>query len=101
MMVPNDRLVGATLTFPEGAEPVPVIGTLSAVELLLTVISQVAVRVPEAVGLNTMVAVQEADAANVDVQVVEEIEKSPELVPVIEPVPSVTAAVVPFETVMV
>lgn len=101
MTVPNDKLVGATLTCPEGAEPVPVSGTLSAVELLLTDISQVAARVPEAVGLNAMVAVQVPDAAKVDPQLVDEIEKSPAFVPVMVPVPSVTEAVVPFVTVMV
>lgn len=101
MTVPNDRLVGETLTFPEGAEPVPVSGTLSPVELPLTDTSQLAVRVPEAVGLNAMVAVQVPEAAKVDPQLVEVIEKSPASVPVTVPVPSVTEAVVPFVTVMV
>lgn len=42
-----------------------------------------AVRVPESVGVKTIVAVQLAEAARVEPQVLELMEKSPELVPVI------------------
>ena len=100
--VPNDRLVGDTVTLPEvELDPVPLSATLSGVELLLTVIPQLAERDPVAVGLKTTVAVQFAEAAKVDPQVVEEMEKSPALVPVMAPVPIVTEAVVPFDTVIV
>jgi hypothetical protein len=48
-----------------------------------------------------MVAVQLLEAARLDPQLVDEIEKSPVLVPVRDPVPSVAEAVVPFVTVIV
>lgn len=59
--------------------PVPESATESMAEPSLMV--QVAERAPEAVGLKTRFAVQLADAARVEPQVVEEMAKSPALVP--------------------
>ena len=76
--------------------PVPESATLSGVELLLTVMLQVAARDPVVAGLNVMEAVQVPAAARTVPQVVDEILKSLAPVPEMAPVPSVTEAEVPF-----
>ncbi|HEV2464436.1 MAG TPA: hypothetical protein VGT04_11575 [Acidobacteriaceae bacterium] len=58
------------------APPVPLSATVSGVELALLVMLQVPESVPDVEGANAMFAVQLPDAASVEVQVVEEAEKS-------------------------
>ena len=61
--------------------PVPDTATCCGLLLALSVKVSVAVRVPEVVGLKMMLAVQLAEAARVDPQVVLKTEKSPGLAP--------------------
>ena len=81
------------------AIPVPLRATVSGVELALLVMLQVPESVPDVEGANAMFAVQLADAASVEVQVVEETEKSvgSESTPVL----SVTELAVVLVTLMV
>lgn len=95
--LPKFRLVGFTLADPLTAlPPVPESGTLSAVELLLTVMLQVAENDPMVAGLNVIEAAQLAAAVRVGPQELEVILKSPAFVPDIAPAPSVTESDVPF-----
>ena len=63
--------------------------------------SSVAARAPDAVGLNTTVTVQQADAARLAPQVLAEILKSPEFVPVTDTLLIVIEVVPPFFNVVV
>lgn len=95
--LPKFRLVGFTLADPLTAlPPVPESGTLSAVELLLTVMLQVAENDPMVAGLNVIEAAQLPAAVRVGPQELEVILKSPAFVPDIAPAPSVTESDVPF-----
>lgn len=95
-------MVGVSVADPLAAvAPVPDSETLSAVELLLTLIVQEAVRAPVVLGEKTMDAVQLPAAARVVPQVVEEIVKSVGSVPERVPVPRVTEPEVPFVMVTV
>lgn len=91
---------GETVSAMEELAPVPAKVTVSGVEELLLVMDHVAERVPEAVGEKTRFAVQLAEAASVEPQVVEEIAKSPVLIPETPAALSVTELDVLFVTVM-
>jgi hypothetical protein len=100
--LPHVTDVGDTVTVPaEAAVPVPESEAVSAAELLLLVMLNVALSAPVTLGVKTIAAVQLADAAKLDPQVVDEIEKLLALVPVIETELSATELEVVFETVMV
>lgn len=92
---------GETVSAIEELAPVPDKATVSGVEELLLVMFQLAERAPDAVGLKTMLAVQLAEAARVDPQLVEETAKSEALVPVMPALLRVTELEAPFVTVMV
>lgn len=95
-------VVGLRVAEPLAAvAPVPESETLSAVELLLTVIVQDAVSAPVVLGVKVIDAVQVPAAAKVVPQVVEEIVKSLGSVPERVPVPRVTEPEVAFVIVMV
>lgn len=69
-MLLKDRLPGAAVMLPEAPPvPSPVTATCCGLFPALSVKLRVAVRVPEAVGLNRIVTVQLADAARVEPQV--------------------------------
>lgn len=100
--LPKLTVVGLTLAEPlAGVAPVPESATLSAVELLLTVIVQDAVSAPVVLGVKIMDAVQVPAAAKVVPQVVDEIVKSVGSVPERVPVPRVTELEVAFVMVTV
>lgn len=84
MMAPNERLVGEALTVPEPEPPVPVPESATESGVEPPVMVHVADSAPTVLGLKTMAAVQLADAARVEPQVVDEMEKLAALVPVIE-----------------
>lgn len=68
--LPKDKLVGVKVTLPEDPPaPRPETATCCGLFPALSVKLSVAVRVPEAVGLNRIVTVQLADAASVEPQV--------------------------------
>ena len=100
-VVPNDRLPGVADTTPAGAVPRPVRETCWGLALSLSLKFKVAVRVPEVVGLKTMVAVQLAEAATVVPQVFERTPKSAGFVPVIPMLFMVMAALPEFVSVTV
>lgn len=96
------REVGDTVADPVvDLLPVPESETESGVEELLLVMDQVATRDPESFGAKTMLEVQLAEAARLDPQVVEAMEKSPAFVPEIPALLRVTELEVPLLTVMV
>jgi len=100
--VPHVSEVGDTVTLPlETAVPVPESAAVSAVELLLLVMLNVAEREPAAVGVKTTLAVQVAEAARAVPQVVEEIEKSAGSVPERDGALRVTELPLVFEIVTV
>ena len=95
--LPKFTVVGVRVADPLAAvAPVPESATLSAVELLLTDMVQLAVSVPVVFGAKAIDAVQLAAAAKVVPQVVDEMVKSVGLAPEKVPVPSVTDAAVLF-----
>lgn len=98
-----DQLIdaGETVTFPDEPLllPAPESETESEVEPLVMV--HVALSEPVVPGLKTMAAVQLAEAPRLEPQVVEEMEKSAALVPVIEPVLRVAELEVELVIVMV
>ena len=77
-------------------EPVPDKATVCGLLVPVSAKLSVAVRVPAAVGLNTMVAVQLADAARLVLHVLLEMVKSAAFVPEIVTALIVFAVVVPF-----
>jgi hypothetical protein len=78
-------LVGDTVTLPEDAvAPVPDNATVCGLFVAESAIVNVAAREPVVVGLNAIETEQLVDAARLLPQVLLEIEKSPELVPVSE-----------------
>ena len=84
--------VGETPADPPLDAPEPPRATESAVPELLLEMVQEAARAPAAVGVKTTFAVQLAEAARLDPQVVEETAKSPAFVPEIPAPLSVTVA---------
>ena len=92
---------GETVSAIEELAPVPDKATVRGVEELLLVMVQLAERAPDAVGLKTMLAVQLAEAARVDPQLVEETAKSEALVPVMPALLRLMELEEPFVTVMV
>lgn len=91
--------VGEALAEPALALPEPDNATASELEPSLT--DHVAARAPAAVGLKRTLAVQLAEAARLDPQVVEEMAKSPASVPEIAAPLRLMAEEVPFVTVTV
>ena len=79
--VPYERETGLMLTVPLELVPRPESATVCGLGLAESLKFNVAVRVPLAVGLNVMFAVQLADAAKLDPHVFEKILKSPAFVP--------------------
>lgn len=100
-MLPKDKLPGDAVTDEPVLVPVPERATVSGVELAELVMLQVAVRAPVVAGLKSMEAVQWAEAAREEAQVVEETPKSAALVPVIPAALRVTELDVPLVTVTV
>lgn len=99
--LPHVSEVGDALAVPPvDVVPVPESATMSAVELEELLIVQDAVMLPVAAGLNETEAVQLAEAASEEPQVVVEV-KSAVSVPVIPAPLSVTVLEVPFLTVTV
>ena len=92
---------GETVSAMEELVPVPDKATVSGVEELLLVMLQFAESAPEAVGLKVMLAVQLAEAARVDPQLVEETVKSLAFVPETPALLRLTELVVLLVTVMV
>ena len=92
--------VGEALAEPPLDAPVPLRATESGVPELLLVMVQVAARAPAAVGLKRRFAVQLADAARLDPQVVDETAKSPAFAPEMDEALRVTELVVLLVTVM-
>lgn len=88
------------MAVPEGDVPAPERETVSGVELLLSVMPQEAVSVPTMVGVKMIEAVQLADAARVEPQVVDVTAKSPALAPVMDAALRATAPVVLLVMVM-
>ena len=86
---------------PVDVVPVPDSATMSGVPLAELVMVHEAVRLPVAAGLNSMLAVQLADAASDEPQVVEATVKSAASVPVSPAALRVTELEVPLVTVMV
>jgi hypothetical protein len=85
---------------PVAPAPVPEKLTVSGMLVLLEVMLHVALSAAVVEGLKTMAAVQLADAARLEPQVVEEMAKSAAFVPEIVGALRATAAEVPFVTVM-
>lgn len=96
-MLPNDNALGDAESEPPEA-PVPESATLSEVEP--AVMLQAALSEDVVEGVKLMAAVQLADGARLAPQFVEATAKSPELVPLIVPVLSVTVLEEEFVTVM-
>jgi hypothetical protein len=92
----NEMPVGAAVTLPVEEAPVPVKATVCGLLLPVSLKLRVAVRIPAALGLNTMVAVQLAAAARLVPHVLLEIVKSAAFVPEIVIPLMVSAEVVPF-----
>ena len=74
-------LVGEAVVFPAAVRPVPASATVCGLLVAVSVNVRVAVRVPAAVGLNTTLAEQLAEAARPEPQFVPETEKSEEFAP--------------------
>ncbi len=98
LTLPNESEVGLADTDPTAA-PVPVNATFCGLLLAESVKLNVAVRVPDAVGLKITAAAQVCDAATLVLQEFVEILKSPAFVPVIATPLMVIAALVPFVSV--
>jgi hypothetical protein len=92
--------VGEALAEPPLDAPVPLRATESGVPELLLVMVHAAERAPAVVGLKKILAVQLADAARLDPQVVDETAKSPAFAPEMDEALSVTELVVLLATVM-
>jgi hypothetical protein len=98
LTLPNESEVGLADTDPAAA-PVPVNATFCGLLLAESVKLNVAVRVPDAVGLKITAAAQVCDAATLVLQEFVEILKSPAFVPVIATPLMVIAVLVPFVSV--
>jgi hypothetical protein len=94
----NETPAGAAVTLPVPVEdaPVPVNATVCGLLVPVSEKLSVPVRVPAAIGLKTMVAVQLADAARLVPQVLLAMLKSAAFVPEIVILLMVLAEVVPF-----
>lgn len=99
--VPQVMVGGETVSAIVEFAPVPDNATESGVEELLLVMVQFAESAPDAVGLKVMLAVQLADAARVDPQLVAETTKSEASVPEMPALLSVTELEVLLVIVMV
>ena len=80
--VPYARLVGLNVTAPVVLAPVPERETVCGLFGAVSAKFREAARTPDAVGLNTIVTVQLAEAARLEPHVLAEILKSPAFVPV-------------------
>jgi hypothetical protein len=94
LTLPKDKLVGDAVTLPEAAVPSPVRATCCGLLPALSVKFSVAVRVPVAVGLKMMFAVQLEEAPRVEPHVLLKTSKSVALVPV-KPMLLMVIAVLP------
>lgn len=100
LTVPNGKVVGDAVTAPPLA-PVPESPTVRGVGLLLEVMLHPALSADVVVGANVTNAVQLADAARLEPQVVDAMAKSAMFAPVMLSVLRVTELAVEFVTVMV
>jgi hypothetical protein len=91
----TETVVGVTVSCP-AVTTEPESATVCGLPVPASTKFNVAVRVPDAVGLNTTDAVQLADAATLAPQVLVEMLKSPAFVPVMVTLETVTAAEVPL-----